>query len=176
MSKAMYPGSFDPVTIGHLDIIKRAAETFDELVVGVLNNKQKSPLFSVEERVKILKEATKDIPNITVVSFSGLMADYAKENGITVSVRGLRNTTDFDAEMLQAQYNRLLSEGGLETVSFFTHPDHSFISSSGVREVAMFGGDLTPYVPAFVKELVEEKYKEKYADKNKYLHVRGEAL
>ena len=161
MSKAMYPGSFDPVTIGHLDIIKRAAKTFDELVVGVLSNKQKSPLFSVEERVKILKEATKDIPNITVVSFSGLMADYAKENGVTVSVRGLRNGVDLDAELVQAQYNRLLSGGELETVSFFTRPEYSFISSSGVREVAMFGGDLTPYVPEFVAALVEEKIKER---------------
>ena len=161
MSKAMYPGSFDPVTIGHLDIIKRAAKTFDELVVGVLNNKQKSPLFSVEERVKILKEATKDIPNITVVSFSGLMADYAKENGITVSVRGLRNGMDLDAELVQAQYNRLLSGDKLETVSFFTRPEYSFISSSGVREVAMFGGDLTPYVPEFVAKLVEEKINDK---------------
>ena len=161
MSKAMYPGSFDPVTIGHLDIMKRAAKTFDELVVGVLNNKQKSPLFSVEERVKILREATKDIPNITVVSFSGLMADYAKENGITVSVKGLRNSADFDAELVQAQYNRLLSDGELETVSFFTRPEYSFISSSGVREVAMFGGDLTPYVPDFVAKLVEEKFQDK---------------
>lgn len=160
MSKAMYPGSFDPVTYGHLDIIKRAAKTFDELVVGVLNNSQKSPLFSVEERVKILKEATKDIPNIMVVSFSGLMADYAKENGIEVSVKGLRNGADFEAELVQAQYNRLLSDGELETVNFFTHPEYSFISSSGVREVAMFGGDLTPYVPEFVARLVEEKYKE----------------
>ena len=161
MSKAMYPGSFDPVTIGHLDIIKRAAKTFDELIVGVLNNKQKSPLFSVEERVKILKEATKDIPNVTVVSFSGMMADYAKANGITVSVRGIRNSTDLDAELVQAQYNRLLSDGGLETISFFTRPEYSFISSSGVREVAMFGGDLTPYVPEFVANLVIQKYKEK---------------
>lgn len=161
MSKAMYPGSFDPVTIGHLDIIKRAAQTFDELVVGVLSNKQKSPLFSVEERVKILKEATRDIPNISVVSFSGLMADYAKEHGITVSVRGLRNGVDLDAELVQAQYNRLLSGGELETVSFFTHPEYSFISSSGVREVAMFGGDLTPYVPEFVAKLVEEKINQK---------------
>ena len=161
MSKAMYPGSFDPVTNGHLDIIRRASETFDELVVGVLNNKQKSPLFSVEERVKILKEATKDIPNITVVSFSGLMADYAKENGITVSVKGLRNSADFDAELVQAQYNRLLSDGELETVNFFTRPEYSFISSSGVREVAMFGGDLTPYVPDFVAKLVEEKFQDK---------------
>lgn len=161
MSKAMYPGSFDPVTTGHLDIIRRAAKTFDELVVGVLNNKQKSPLFSVEERVKILEEATKDIPNITVVSFSGLMADYARENGITVSVKGLRCSADFDAELVQAQYNHLLSDGELETVSFFTRPEYSFISSSGVREVASFGGDLSPYVPDFVAELITEKLKSK---------------
>ena len=118
-------------------------------------------MFSVEERVKILKEATKDIPNITVVSFSGLMADYAKENGITVSVKGLRCSADFDAELVQSQYNHLLSAGHLETVCFFTRPEYSFISSSGVREVATFGGDLTPYVPDFVAELVHEKYKNK---------------
>ena len=159
--KAVYPGSFDPVTYGHLDIIERAAAIFDELTVSVLNNKAKTALFSVEERVKILKEATKDMTNVTVVSFSGMMADYAKENGITVSVRGIRNSNDLDAELVQSQYNRLLSGGVLETVSFFTRPEYSFISSSGVREVAMFGGDLSPFVPDFVAKLVQEKYKEK---------------
>ena len=108
MSKAMYPGSFDPLTLGHLDIIERAAKAFDELVIGVLNNKSKSPLFSVEERVKILTEATKHIPNVSVVSFSGLMAEFARENGISVSVRGLRCATDFEYEMVQAQYNKKL--------------------------------------------------------------------
>ena len=159
MSKAMYPGSFDPLTLGHLDIIERAAKVFDELVIGVLNNKSKSPLFSVEERVKILTEATKHIPNVSIVCFSGLMADYAKENGVTVSVRGLRSATDFEYEMIQAQYNKKLSDGELETVFMATSPEYSFISSSGVKEVAGFGGDLSPYVPTFVAKLVEEKYR-----------------
>lgn len=159
MSKAMYPGSFDPLTLGHLDIIERAAKAFDELVIGVLNNKSKSPLFSVEERVKILTEATKHIPNVSIVSFSGLMAEFAAQNGITVSVRGLRSATDFEYEMIQAQYNKRLSDGALETVFMATNPEYSFISSSGVKEVAAFGGDLSPYVPTFVAKLVEEKYK-----------------
>jgi len=159
MSKAMYPGSFDPLTLGHLDIIERAAKVFDELVIGVLNNKSKSPLFSVEERVKILTEATKHIPNVSIVCFSGLMADFARENGVTVSVRGLRSATDFEYEMVQAQYNKKLSDGELETVFMATSPEYSFISSSGVKEVAGFGGDLSPYVPTFVAKLVEEKYR-----------------
>ena len=159
MSKAMYPGSFDPLTLGHLDIIERAAKAFDELVIGVLNNKSKSPLFSVEERVKILTEATKHIPNVSIVSFSGLMADFAVQNDIAVSVRGLRSATDFEYEMIQAQYNKRLSNGALETVFMATNPEYSYISSSGVKEVAAFGGDLSPYVPTFVAKLVEEKYK-----------------
>lgn len=159
MSKAMYPGSFDPLTFGHLDIIERAAKAFDELVIGVLNNKSKSPLFSVEERVKILTEATKHIPNVSIVSFSGLMADFAVQNDIAVSVRGLRSATDFEYEMIQAQYNKRLSNGALETVFMATNPEYSYISSSGVKEVAAFGGDLSPYVPTFVAKLVEEKYK-----------------
>jgi len=159
MSKAMYPGSFDPLTLGHLDIIERAAKVFDELVIGVLNNKSKSPLFSVEERVKILTEATKHIPNVSIVCFSGLMADFARENGVTVSVRGLRSATDFEYEMVQAQYNKKLSDGELETVFMATSPEYSFISSSGEKEVAGFGGDLSPYVPTFVAKLVEEKYR-----------------
>ena len=155
----MYPGSFDPLTFGHLDIIERAAKAFDELVIGVLNNKSKSPLFSVEERVKILTEATKHIPNVSIVSFSGLMADFAVQNDIAVSVRGLRSATDFEYEMIQAQYNKRLSNGALETVFMATNPEYSYISSSGVKEVAAFGGDLSPYVPTFVAKLVEEKYK-----------------
>ena len=158
MSKAMYPGSFDPVTIGHLDIIKRAAKTFDELVVGVLNNKQKSPLFSVEERVKILEEVTADLPNVKIDSFSGMMADYAQKNQVQVSIRGLRGVSDFEYETQVAQYNSRLSEGKLETVFLVTSPEYSYISSSGVKEVASFHGDISPYVPELVAKLVKEKY------------------
>lgn len=158
MSRAVYPGSFDPVTKGHLDVIQRAAVIFDEVVVGVLNNKQKSPLFSVEERVKILEEVTKDLPNVKIDSFSGMLVDYAAENNIQVSVRGLRGMTDLEYEMQTAQYNRQLSAGNLDTVFLATSPELSYISSSGVKEVASFKGDLTPYVPELVVGLIKEKY------------------
>lgn len=158
MKRAIYPGSFDPVTFGHLDIIKRSANIFDELIVGVLNNVQKSPLFSVEERVKILKEVTKDLPNVTVEPFSGMMVEYAKAKDIQVNIRGLRSMTDFEYEMQIAQYNNQLSSGALETVFLATNPSFSYISSSGVKEVAGFKGDLSPYVPEAVAKHVREKY------------------
>lgn len=116
MKAAIYPGSFDPVTYGHLDIIRRAASVFDELTVSVLNNKVKTPLFSVEERVKILKEATKDLPNVKVESFSGLLVDYAASKDVTVVVRGLRAITDFEYELQNAQTNRKLSGDKLDTM------------------------------------------------------------
>ncbi len=158
MSRAIYPGSFDPVTLGHLDIIKRASRIFDEVIVGVLNNPQKSPLFSVEERVKILEEVTADLPNIKVESFSGMMADYARKNKVQVSIRGLRGISDFEYENQTAQYNSRLSDGELETVFLVTSPEYSYISSSGVKEVASFKGDISPYVPDLVAKLVREKY------------------
>ena len=158
MSRAIYPGSFDPVTLGHLDIIKRSAKIFDEVIVGVLNNPQKSPLFSVEERVKILEEVTADLPNVKVESFSGMMADYAKKNNIQVSIRGLRGVSDLEYEMQVAQYNSRLSDGDLETIFLVTSPEYSYISSSGVKEVASFHSDVTPYVPELVAKLVREKY------------------
>ena len=123
MKKAIYTGSFDPVTLGHMDIIRRAADTFDELVVGVLNNKEKKPLFSVEDRVKILQEAVRDIPNVKIDSFSGLFVDYARENDIWIAVRGLRAITDLEYEMQMAQTNRMLSGGKLDTVFFVTNLD-----------------------------------------------------
>ena len=158
MNRAVYPGSFDPVTFGHLDVIKRAASVFDELVVSVLNNKEKKPLFSAQERVKILEEATKDIPNVRVDSFSGLLIDYAKENDIKVAVRGLRAITDFEYELQIAQTNRVLSGEQLDTVFFTTSLEYSYLSSSGVKEIACFGGDIHMCVPDFVADLVYEKY------------------
>ncbi|HIY60190.1 MAG TPA: pantetheine-phosphate adenylyltransferase, partial [Candidatus Eisenbergiella pullistercoris] len=116
MKAAIYPGSFDPVTFGHLDIIRRAASIFDELTVSVLNNTQKTPLFSVEERVKILEEATKDLPNVKIDSFSGLLIDYAREKDVHVAIRGLRAITDFEYELQTAQTNSMLSGGELDTV------------------------------------------------------------
>lgn len=158
MKKAVYPGSFDPLTFGHLDIIKRAAEMFDVLVVSVLNNKGKTPLFSVDERVKILKEATKDIPNVQVDSFSGLLVDYAAANDIHVSVRGLRAITDFEYELQIAQTNSMLSKGRLDTVFLTTSMEYSYLSSSGVKEIASFGGDISQCVPDFVAEQIHQKY------------------
>ena len=158
MKKAIYPGSFDPVTYGHLDVIRRASAVFDELIVGVLNNKAKNSLFSVEERVKMLKEATADLPNVKVDSFSGLLIDYAKENDIHVSIRGLRAITDFEYELQIAQTNRVLSKETLDTMFFTTSLEYSYLSSSGVKEIASFGGDISQCVPDFVADLMYEKY------------------
>lgn len=158
MNKAIYPGSFDPVTFGHLDIIKRASKAFDELTVSVLNNKTKTPLFSVDERVKILQEAVKDIPNVKVESFSGLLVDYAKEKGVHVIIRGLRAITDFEYELQTAQTNVKLSHGELETMFLTTSLEYSYLSSSSVKEIASFGGDISMCVPSFIEKLVYEKY------------------
>lgn len=158
MKAAIYPGSFDPVTYGHLDVIRRAAKIFDELTVSVLNNKLKTPLFSVEERVNILKEATKDIPNIKVESFSGLLVDYAKSRDIHVVIRGLRAITDFEYELQNAQTNALLSNGALDTVFLTTSLEYAYLSSSSVKEIASFQGDISMCVPEFVAKLVYEKY------------------
>lgn len=158
MKRAVYPGSFDPVTYGHLDVIRRAAEMFDELIVSVLNNKEKMPLFSVEERVKILAKATADIPNVKVDSFSGLLIDYAREKDIHVAVRGLRAITDFEYELQISQTNRLLSKEKLDTVFLTTSLEYAYLSSSGVREIASFGGDISMCVPDFVAKLVYDKY------------------
>ena len=159
MKRAVYPGSFDPVTYGHLDVIKRASEMFDVLVVSVLNNKMKSPLFSVEERVKILKEATKDIPNVEVDSFTGLLINYAAEKQIHVAVRGLRAITDFEYELQIAQTNRKLSQGALDTVFLTTSLEYAYLSSSSVKEISSFGGDISECVPDFVAALMKEKYR-----------------
>ena len=158
MKTAIYPGSFDPMTYGHLDIIKRAADIFDHLTVAVLNNNVKTPLFSVGERVNILKEATKDLPNVSVESFQGLLIDYAKEKDIHVSVRGLRAITDFEYELQIAQTNRKLSNGQLDTIFLTTSLEYSYLSSSSVKEIASFNGDITPLVPEFVADLVYKKY------------------
>ena len=158
MKAAIYPGSFDPVTYGHLDVIRRAAEIFDELTVSVLNNKLKTPLFSVEERVKILQEAVKDIPNVKVESFSGLLVDYAKSRNVHVVIRGLRAITDFEYELQNAQTNAKLSKGALDTVFLTTSLEYAYLSSSSVKEIASFGGDISMCVPDFVAKRVYEKY------------------
>lgn len=159
MKKAIYPGSFDPLTLGHLDIIKRAAEIFDNLTVGVLDNRGKTPLFSVEERVNILKEATKDLDNIVIESFAGLTIDYAKKKNIHVAIRGLRAITDFEYELQFAQTNSKLSDGFLDTMFLTTSLEYAYLSSSTVKEIASFGGDIAQCVPDFVVPLIYDKYK-----------------
>ncbi|EOS46726.1 pantetheine-phosphate adenylyltransferase [Lachnospiraceae bacterium MD335] len=158
MNAAIYPGSFDPMTLGHFDVIKRASKMFDRLIVSVLDNKAKNALFSVEERVSILKEAVKDLPNVEVDSFNGLLVDYARRKNIHISVRGLRATTDFEYELQIAQTNRLLSKGILDTVFLTTSLEYAYLSSSGVKEIAAFGGDISPCVPKFVEGLVYQKF------------------
>lgn len=158
MKRAVYPGSFDPVTFGHLDIIERASEIFDELIVCVLYNKGKTPLFSVEERVKILKKATKDLPNVKIDSYSGLLINYAAENNLHISVRGLRAITDFEYELQIAQTNRKLSNGQLDTLFLTTSLEYAYLSSSSVKEIASFGGDISQCVPDFVAEEILKKY------------------
>jgi pantetheine-phosphate adenylyltransferase len=159
MNAAVYPGSFDPMTLGHLDIIKRASKMFDELTVSVLDNKAKIALFSVEERVNILREATKDLPNVKVDSFNGLLIDYTRQKNIHISVRGLRAITDFEYELQIAQTNRILSKGELDTVFLTTSLEYSYLSSSSVKEIAAFNGDVSQCVPEFVAKLLYNKYK-----------------
>lgn len=158
MLRAIYPGSFDPVTYGHLDIIQRSCTLADELIVGVLNNQTKTPLFSVEERVKMLKEVTKDMPRVKIVPFEGLLADFAKEMSAKMVVRGLRAVTDFEYELQMAQTNhKLLPE--LETVFLTTSLEYSYLSSTIVKEVAAFGGDISQFVPETIEKKVKEKIK-----------------
>ena len=160
MLRAIYPGSFDPVTLGHLDIIKRSASMVDELIVGVLNNKAKSPLFSVEERVRMLKEVTKDISNVKVVTFKGLLVDFARQMDAKIIVRGLRAITDFEYELQMAQTNHKLAPQ-LETVFLTTSLDYSYLSSTIVKEVATFGGDISKFVPDYVSAQIKEKMDKK---------------
>lgn len=156
MLRAVYPGSFDPVTYGHLDIIRRSRSLADELIVGVLNNKAKTPLFSVEERVKMLKEMTKNMTGVKVVPFEGLLVDFAKEMSAGIVVRGLRAVTDFEYELQMAQTNNKLSPE-LETVFLTTSLEYSYLSSTIVKEVAAFGGDISQFVPETIERRIQEK-------------------
>ena len=156
MLTGIYPGSFDPVTYGHLDIIKRSAEMVDELVVGVLNNKAKTPLFSVEERVKMLKEVTKDLYNVKVVPFDGLLVEFARQQKARLVIRGLRAITDFEYEIQMSQTNHKL-EPEVETMFLTTNLKYSYLSSTIVREVAAFGGDISQFVPETVAKSIKEK-------------------
>ena len=160
MLRAIYPGSFDPVTNGHIDIIKRAAGIADELIVGVLQNNAKTPLFSVEERVIILREVTKNLKNVKIIPFEGLLIDFATQVDAKVIVRGLRAITDFEYELQMSQTNRKLN-ADIETLFLTTSLEYSYLSSTTVKEVASFGGDISQFVPEFVAEKVAEKIKEK---------------
>ena len=160
MRRAVYPGSFDPLTLGHLDVIRRSAKLVDELIVAVLYNSSKNSLFSSDERVSMIKEVTADIPNVKVESFSGLLIDYAKKKDVHVSIRGLRAITDFEYELQMSQTNRKLN-ADVETLFLTTSLDYSYLSSTTVKEVASFGGDISQFVPEVVAEKVTEKIKER---------------
>lgn len=156
MRRAVYPGSFDPCTYGHIDIIKRAAGQFDQVIVGVLHNSTKTPLFSIEERVNILKEVTMGIPGVVITSFSGLSVDFARSHGAQVIIRGLRAMTDFEFELHMAQTNRILAPD-IDTMFLVTSLDCAYLSSSTVKEVARYGVNLDKFVPPQVAELLAGK-------------------
>ena len=155
--KALYAGSFDPITNGHLNIIERAAKMFDSLTVAIAVNPNKTGLFSVDERVEIAREVTRHIPNVTIDRFSGLAADYVNKNGFTAYVRGLRAVNDFENELQMAQMNDLLFTEGTETVLLMTDPKNSFISSSLIKEVASLGGNVDELVPPYAAQRIKEK-------------------
>ncbi len=157
MKVAVYPGSFDPVTNGHLDIIERAAGVCDKVVVGVLNNTSKTPMFSAEERVDMLKGVTRGLKNVEVDSFSGLLVDFAESHGAKVIIKGLRTVADFEYEFQMALLNKTLNQN-IETMFMMTNSKYSYISSSMVKELAGFNGDLTGLVPAQIINKIKQKY------------------
>ena len=159
MRKAVYPGSFDPVTLGHLDIIERSARLVDELIVGVLINHAKSPLFTVDERVQMLQEVTKEIGNVRVEAFSGLSVDFLKRCDAKIMVRGLRAITDFEYELQMAQTNRVLAPD-IDTLFLTTNLEYAYLSSTTVKEVAVYGGDISHFVPEIVVDRVNKRVKE----------------
>lgn len=157
MKKAVYPGSFDPITFGHLDIIERSAKMVDELVVGVLHNSAKNSLFSLEERVSMISEMTKDLPNVKVEAFDGLLVDYMSRIGANIIIRGLRAVTDFEYELQLAQINHVQNEE-IETVFLITNLKYSYLSSTVVKEIASYGGDISKFVPGQLIDRVYAKY------------------
>ncbi|MFC5649054.1 pantetheine-phosphate adenylyltransferase [Paenibacillus solisilvae] len=154
---AVYPGSFDPVTCGHVDIIKRAAKQFDHLIVAVLNNTGKNPLFSVDERKALLTEVTRDLPNVSVDSFRDLLVRFMRKSKAQVIVRGIRTITDFEYELQLASMNHQL-DGDIETIFMMTNPKYSYLSSSIVKEIAKFQGNVADLVPPEVAEALALKY------------------
>lgn len=158
MRVAVYPGSFDPITNGHLDIIKRASRLYDKVIVGVLNNTSKNPKFSAEERREMINTVTKDIPNVSCDVFSGLLVDFAKQNQANVIIKGLRTVADFEYEFQMALLNKALNPE-YETVFMMTDSKYSYISSSMVKEVAKYHGELEGFVPPSIKEEIKKKFK-----------------
>lgn len=156
-SIAVCSGSFDPVTLGHIDIIKRGSAVFEKVIVGVLNNINKQPLFTVEERMEMIREATKDLPNVTVDSFDGLLIDYMKKVNANVILRGLRAVSDFEYEMQLTSMNRKL-DNNIETFFIMTNNEYSFLSSSIVKEVAKYKGNISGLVPPVVEEALKKKF------------------
>jgi pantetheine-phosphate adenylyltransferase len=156
MTKVVCPGSFDPVTNGHLDIVERSARLFDEVVVAVLVNQNKQGLFTIDERLELLDRATAHLPNVTTASFTGLLVDFCTTHGIDAIVKGLRAVTDFDYELQMAQMNGSLTE--VDTVFIPTSPEYSFLASSLVKEVAKHGGDVSGLIPGFVNDELTKKY------------------
>lgn len=154
---AVVPGSFDPITNGHIDIIRRAADVFDTVYVAVLNNSSKQPLFSIEERIELIEEVTKELPNIRIETSSGLLIDYAREKKAKAIVRGLRAVSDFEYEMQITSMNRVLDEN-IETFFIMSKNQYSFLSSSIVKEVAKYGGQVCELVPPVVDEALKEKF------------------
>jgi len=155
--KAIYPGSFDPMTKGHLDIIQRSSKLFDEVIMAVVGNPGKSPLLPVEKRKELLSAALKDLNGVTVDSFQGLTVDYARQNNVTILIRGLRAISDFEAELGMAQANKELFPE-LETIFLMSKAEYSFISSSTVKEIARLGGDVSKFVPAAVNDYLKQHF------------------
>lgn len=157
--KALYTGSFDPLTNGHLDIIRRAANLYEELVVGIVYNPSKQFLFTLAERKEMIQAVMKDMPNVTVDNFSGLLADYVNENNFDAVIRGLRATTDFEYEIQMAQMNARLYHEKVETIFLMTSPSYSFLSSSMIKEVHSLGGCIKGLIPEEVRKYMDEKMK-----------------
>lgn len=156
MKIAVYPGSFDPITLGHLDVLKDGAHMFDKVIITVSNNISKHALLSVEERKELIKQSVADIPNVEVDSFDGLTVEYAKKVGATILLRGLRAVSDFEYEMQLSQTNRSLSED-IKTVFLITRPEYNFISSSSVKEILKNDGDISKFVPKPVSDYLQNK-------------------
>ena len=158
MKIAVYPGSFDPVTHGHMDIIRRSASVFDKLIVGVLRDKSKNPLFTVQERVKMIQEVTSDIENVEVVDFDGLLIDFVHKVGAKAIVRGLRAVTDFEYELQMSLTNKVIAPD-VETVFLTTNLQYSYLSSSIVKEIASYNGDISHFVDKRVEKAIQDKMK-----------------